>query len=76
MALIENRAAGTGIPGRGTNYEGSNNSTNVIPLPTKIKLAGSPFDQLTAQTVIAQHRTGTLPEGVIVALLAGVGLHL
>jgi len=35
----------------------------------------SPFDQLTAALVLAQYRAGTLPEGVIVALLASAGLQ-
>jgi hypothetical protein len=34
----------------------------------------SPFDRLTAEFVLAQFRAGTLPEPVLVYLLAGVGL--
>jgi hypothetical protein len=34
----------------------------------------SPFDRLTAELVLAQFRAGTLPEPVLVYLLAGVGL--
>jgi hypothetical protein len=34
----------------------------------------SPFDHLTARLVLDHHRAGTLPEGVVAALLAGVGL--
>ena len=76
MAQIENRAAGTGIPGeRGLDYVGSRNSAKVIPLFSKIQLGRSPFDQLTAETIIAQHRAGVLPEAIVAALLAGVGLH-
>jgi hypothetical protein len=54
---------------------------NVIPLrPSpvdQIRSMGhlSPFDNLTARLVLAQHRAGTLPEPVLVALLAGVGLR-
>lgn len=54
---------------------------NVIPLRPR---AGSeissprhlvPFDNLTATLVLAQYRAGTLPEGVIVALLACAGMQ-
>jgi hypothetical protein len=58
---------------------------NVIPLRpnlaaacgTEISVPGclSPFDNLTARLVLAQHRAGTLPEPVLLALLAGVGLR-
>jgi hypothetical protein len=34
----------------------------------------SPFDRLTATLVVAQHRAGVLPEPVLIALLAAVGL--
>jgi hypothetical protein len=34
----------------------------------------SPFDRLTAELVLAQFRAGTLPEPVLLYLLAGVGL--
>lgn len=34
-----------------------------------------PFQRLTARLVLAQFRAGTLPEPVLVALLAGVGLR-
>jgi hypothetical protein len=39
-----------------------------------INNATSRFDKLTVETVLAQYRAGTLPEGVLLALLAGVGL--
>jgi len=48
-------------------------STNMIDFPIKSS-ATSPFTKLTAQTVLAQFRAGSLPEPVLVALLAGVGL--
>jgi hypothetical protein len=32
------------------------------------------FDQLTGRMILEKYRAGTLPEGIIVALLAGVGL--
>ena len=44
----------------------------VIPFP-RLDTA-SPFDRLTATLVLAKFRAGTLPEGVLLALLAGVGL--
>jgi hypothetical protein len=34
-----------------------------------------PFDKFTQELVLAQYRAGTLPESVIVALLAGAGLQ-
>jgi hypothetical protein len=51
---------------------------NVIPLRRKLDdriQSSSPFDQLTAQVVLDQHRRGVLPEAVLVALLAGAGLQ-
>jgi hypothetical protein len=48
-------------------------SDNVIPLPRAGSVA--PFDRLTATLVLEQYRAGTLPEGVIVALLASAGLY-
>jgi hypothetical protein len=55
-------------------------SGNVIPLrrlDRGIQLSSRhpvPFDRLTTELVLAQYRAGTLPEAVIVALLAGAGL--
>jgi hypothetical protein len=46
----------------------------MIAFPAKTA-SGSLFDRLTVQVILAQHRNGTLPEGVLVALLAGVGLQ-
>jgi hypothetical protein len=46
----------------------------VIAFPAKTA-SGSPFDRLTVQVILAQHRNGTLQEGVLLALLAGVGLQ-
>ena len=48
-------------------------NAEVIPFPAKVR--PDPFKQLTANLVVAQYRAGTLPEAVIVALLAGAGLH-
>lgn len=53
---------------------GAGRASNVIPLRPGIERAPSPFDRLTARLVLARHREGTLPEGVLVALLAGAGL--
>jgi hypothetical protein len=52
----------------------SSSSGNVVALRSNFNPA-SPFQRLTAQMILAQHRAGTLPEGILVALLAGVGLH-
>lgn len=49
-------------------------SANVILLRPNANTCHS-FDRLTARLVIDQYRAGTLPEGVIVALLANAGLH-
>ncbi|SEP51117.1 hypothetical protein SAMN02990966_07867 [Rhodospirillales bacterium URHD0017] len=48
---------------------------NVIPLRPGIEAPSTPFDQLTARLVLARHREGTLPEGIVAALLAGVGVR-
>ena len=61
------RAAGS------ENYDSSSTAKVIQLRPNLNRVA--PFDALTARSIIAQHRAGTLPEGVIVALLAGVGLH-
>jgi hypothetical protein len=55
-------------------------SGNVIPLHRKlddgiqVSRHPSPFDNLTTELVLAQYRSGTLPEAVIVALLAASGI--
>jgi len=46
-------------------------ASNVIAFPGATAASPDPFGKLTASLVIAQHRNGTLPEGVLVALLAG-----
>jgi hypothetical protein len=68
----ENRRPGV-VSRSGGEYV-SSNSANVVDFPSKLN-AVSPFQQLTARMVIAQYRTGSLPEAVIVALLAGAGLQ-
>jgi hypothetical protein len=50
------------------------NRGNVVSLRPRLD-ASSAFDHLTASLVLAQQRAGTLPEGVIVALLACAGLQ-
>jgi hypothetical protein len=47
---------------------------NVIDFPIK-STTTSPFDKMTVEIVLAQHRAGTLPEAVLIFLLAGVGLR-
>src|SRR5262245_42997470 len=49
-------------------------SDNVIAFPGR-QSDGSPLDRLTARLVLAQHRAGTLSEGVLLALLVAVGLQ-
>jgi hypothetical protein len=57
-------------------------ASNVITFPprldrgTQVSSHARPFDRLTTELVLAQYRAGTLPEGVIVALLAGAGLQV
>lgn len=48
---------------------------NVVPIRPGAETMASPFDRLTTRLVLARYRNGTLPEGVLVALLAGVGVH-
>ena len=72
MGPNDNRPLGV-VSRRAGDYDSSSNSANVIPLFLKLKTA-SPFDQLTAQLVMAKHRAGTLDPGVVEGLLVGVGL--
>ena len=73
MAPNDNRRPGQAPGNGGTDYV-SSSSANVVDFPSKLN-AASPFQQLTARMVIAQHRAGVLPEAVIVALLANAGLQ-
>ena len=57
-----------------TNEDRRPGGGEVIAFPGK-PASGSPFDRLTVQLILAQHRNGTLQESVLLALLAGVGLH-
>jgi len=47
----------------------------VIRLPVPKAERPDPFAKLTAARVIEQHRAGKLPESILLALLAGVGLQ-
>jgi hypothetical protein len=46
---------------------------NVLNFPIK-STNTSPFDKLTVEIILAQHRAGTLSETLLIFLLAGVGL--
>jgi hypothetical protein len=72
MSPNDNRRPGVVSRSAG-DYDSSSNSAKVIPLFPKLK-NGSPFDQLTANLVMAQHRAGTLDPAIVEALLVGVGL--
>jgi hypothetical protein len=72
MSPNENRRPGV-VSRSGGEYV-SSSSANVVDFPSKFN-ATSLFRQLTARMVIAQHRAGVLPQGVIVALLVGAGLY-
>lgn len=48
-------------------------STNVVRNSTVSNLSVD-FDRLTARLILNQFRAGKLPEAVLVALMAGVGL--
>ncbi len=72
MGPNDNRRSGV-VSRNGGDYV-SSSSAKVVPLRPKLNTA-SAFDRLTVQLILAQHRNGTLQEGVLLALLAGVGLH-
>jgi hypothetical protein len=74
MDTNENRRPRVGTPRNGGSDYVRSSSANVVDFPSKFN-ATSPFQQLTARLVIAQHRAGCLPEAVIVALLVGAGLR-
>ncbi len=57
-----------------TDYDSSNNNPKAIRIHPPRK-TDDPFGQLKARLVLAQYRAGTLPEGVFVAMMAGVGLY-
>ena len=69
MGPNDNRRPGV-VSRNGGDYDSSNNSANVIRLPTKLKIdKSSPFDSFTARLVIDQHRRGVLPAAVLEYLL-------
>ena len=69
MSPNENRRSG-GQPGDGGGIP-SSGSAKVIQLrPNDKGGRPGPFDQLTARLVLDQYRAGTLPEGVLVAMMA------
>jgi hypothetical protein len=74
MDTNENRRPRVGSPRNGGSDYVSSSSANVVDFPSKFN-AASQFRQFTARTVLAQYRAGTLPEGVLVALLASAGLQ-
>jgi len=74
MSQIETGRQGSHpLHGR-SDYLSSNNNANVFPLPLNLKPGPAPFERLTARVVLEQFRRGELPEPVLIALLAGVGL--
>jgi hypothetical protein len=75
MPPNDNRRPAEAPGSGGDDYEGSRNSAKVIRLPTKLNPAAAPFDGLTVGLVLAQLRAGTLPESVLLALLACAGLR-
>jgi hypothetical protein len=46
-------------------------ASNVIPF---LNAAGDPFSALTARMVVERFRRGDLPEAILLALMASVGL--
>jgi hypothetical protein len=53
----------------------STNDRRVIPFRRPRLGSAAEFDRLTVQLVLAKYRAGTLPEPIIVALLAGAGVR-
>jgi hypothetical protein len=49
-------------------------TAKVIAFPASLKTVEDPFEHLTATLVMAQHRAGTLPDAVLLALLQGAGV--
>ena len=72
--MIPNENRRPGVVSRSGGEYVSSSSANVVDFPTNFN-AASLFRQLTARIVLAQYRAGTLPEGVLVALLASAGLR-
>jgi hypothetical protein len=74
MFQIENGRPGVGSRHGRSDCDSSNNGANVIPLLQKLNSRQQAFDRLTVGLVLAQFRAGTLPEGILVALLANARL--
>jgi hypothetical protein len=72
MGANDNRRSGV-ISRNGGDYV-SSSTANVVDFAPKLN-AVSPLQQLTARMVLAQYRASTLPEAVIVALLASAELQ-
>lgn len=72
MPEMKNRWPGVAPRTSGSDFS-SSSSAKVIPLRPGHNT--SPFDGLTANLVLAQFRAGTLPEAVIVAMMASAGLR-
>lgn len=73
MSPNDNRRAGQ-QPGHGGGIPSSRDGAKVIPLHPG-RQASPTLDGLTARLVLAQYRAGTLPEAVIVAMMASAGLR-
>jgi hypothetical protein len=69
MAANDNHRPRPALPSGSDNK--ANDRAKVIAFP-RLPHALSPFDRLTATLIVAQHRAGTLPEAILVALLAAV----
>jgi hypothetical protein len=63
-----------GVASRNGGKYDVSSSDNLIAFLSQLN-SGSPFDTLTSTLVLDQYRRGVLPEGVIAALLASVGLQ-
>jgi hypothetical protein len=72
--MTANKYRRSGVVSRNGGDYVSSSSANVVDFPSNFN-AASLFRQLTAGTVLAQYRAGTLPEAVVVALLASAGLQ-
>lgn len=75
MPEMKNRWPGVAPRTSGSDFD-SSSSAKVIQLrPGNKTNPPRPFDQLTANLVLAQFRAGTLPEAVMVAMMASAGLR-
>lgn len=72
MPTIENRQPDGVGTGGGSQFK-SSSGAKIISLPTRRNCR--PFDDLTVSVALARLRAGTLEPGVLVALLAAVGVR-